>query len=392
MRSDNAFNIYKKIMTTIYEEAIIAHRENKWKLTTAIKVNMDTKHDLAVYYSPWVAAPCLEIAKDPSKAYEYTWINNLVAVISDWSAVLGLGNLWWIAWLPVMEWKSILMKKFANVDSIPLVLNTQDTEEIIKTIYHISPSFGAINLEDISAPRCFEIEERLQSMLNIPVFHDDQHGTAIVVLAWLINSMKIVNKKPSDCKVVMVGAGAAGIAIAKLLNIYGYTNIIMCDTKWAIHKDRSDLNKYKELVSLYNRDSLTWPLESVIKWSDIFIGVSQPNLLTSEMIQSMATDPVIFALANPDPEVTPDVAKAAGAKIIATGRSDFPNQVNNVLAFPGIFRGVLDAKISQIQDKHKLAAANAIANFITSPDVDHIIPDALTPGVAEAVAEAVKNA
>lgn len=379
-------------MTTIYEKSLEEHKKYHGKLWTVVKVPMNTREDLATYYSPWVAAPCLAIAKDASLAYDYTRKSNLVAVISDWSAVLWLGNIWGIAWLPVMEGKSILMKNFADVDSIPIVLSTQDTEQIIQTIANISPSFGAINLEDISAPRCFEIEERLQSMLNIPVFHDDQHGTAIVVLAGLINSMKIVGKNPADCKIVMVWAGSAGIAIAKLLYIYGYRNIIMCDTKWAIHKDRSDLNKYKELVAWYNKDNLTWNLEDVIVGADIFIGVSQPNLLTSEMIQSMNSDPIIFALANPDPEITPDLAKAAGAKIIATGRSDFPNQVNNVLAFPGIFRGLLDAKIPQIQDKHKLAAAKAIADYISSPDVDNILPSPLDKWISVAVANAVKNA
>lgn len=392
MKKSTAFYFYEnKIMSTIYEESLAKHAEYKWKIATQIKVPMNTKHDLSTYYSPGVAAPCLAIAKNADDAYIYTWKSNTVAVISDSSAVLWLGNLWGIAWLPVMEGKSILMKRFANVDSVPVMLNTQDTEQIIQTIAAIADTYGAINLEDISAPRCFEIEERLQSMCNVPIFHDDQHGTAIIVLAGLINSMKIIGKNPSDCKVVMVWAGAAGIAIAKLLYIYGYYNIIMCDTKWAIHKDRKDLNKYKEQISLYNRDSLAWELEDVIKGADIFVWVSQPNLLTQDMIRSMNIDPVIFALANPDPEIIPSLAKEAGAKIIATGRSDYPNQVNNVLAFPGIFRGLLDGHIRKVTDAHKLAAAHAIANYISNPDADHILPDALDEWVAPAVAQAVMN-
>ncbi len=379
-------------MITIYQKSLLEHKKYKWKLAVTVKVPMNTKEDLGTYYSPWVAAPCLAIAEDNALAYEYTRKWNLVAVISDGSAVLWLWNIWGIAWFPVMEGKSILMKNFANLDSVPIILDTQDTEQIIQTISNISPSFGAINLEDISAPRCFEIEERLQEMLNIPVFHDDQHGTAIVVLAGLINSIKIVNKQIENCKVVIVGAGAAGIAIAKLLYIYGYRDIIMCDTKWAIHNHRTDLNKYKQIIAWYNRYNLTWSLEEVIIWSDIFIWVSQKDLLTEKMIKTMAKDRIIFALANPDPEILPDIAKSAGAKIIATGRSDYPNQVNNILAFPGIFRGLLDGKIPQILDKHKLAAAIAIANFISEPSVDHILPDALTPGVANIVAEAVKKA
>ncbi len=380
-----------KKMSTIYEKSLEKHKEYQWKLWTHIKVPMNTKEDLSTYYSPWVAAPCLAIAKNADDAYIYTSKSNTVAVISDGSAVLWLGNIWGSAWLPVMEGKSILMKRFANVDSVPVILKTQDTDQIIQTIVNISPTYGAINLEDISAPRCFQIEEKLQELCDIPVFHDDQHGTAIIVLAGLINSLKITNKKSSDCKVVMVWAGAAGTAIAKLLYIYGFGNIVMIDTKWAIHKDRKDLNKYKEQISLYNRDSLTWELEDVIKWADVFVWVSQPNLLTPEMVKSMNTNPVIFALANPDPEILPNIAKEAGAKIVATGRSDYPNQVNNVLAFPGIFRGLLDARIRKITDAHKLAAANAIANYISNPDVDHILPDVLDEWIANAVAEAVKS-
>ena len=373
------------------QEAIDQHKKYRWKLTTLPKVPLETKDDLATYYTPWVAAPCLEIAQNKDLAYDYTWKNNSVAVVSDGSAVLGLGNIGPEAWLPVMEWKAILFKKYGNIDAIPIVLNTQDPDEIIKVVEAIAPTFGWINLEDIAAPNCFYIEEELKKRLNIPVFHDDQHGTAVVVLAWLINALKLKNSDFSSQKIVISGAWAAAIAIGKLLKKAWAENIIFLDSKWVIHEWRSDLNKYKQEVSSWNKDQISWTLDDAIKWADIFIWVSKPGLLHKWHIQSMNPDPIIFALANPTPEIMPNEAREAGAFIIATWRSDFPNQVNNVLAFPGIFRGALDGRISQITDEHKIAAAKALANFVKNPDRKHIIPSAFDEWIADVVAEAVKR-
>lgn len=373
------------------QESIKQHKYYHWKLTTQTKVPLETKDDLSTYYTPWVAAPCLEIAENKDLAYDYTWKNNSVAIISDWSAVLWLWNIWPEAWLPVMEWKAILFKKYWNIDAIPIVLNTQNPDEIIKIVEAIAPTFGWINLEDIAAPNCFYIEEELKKRLNIPVFHDDQHWTAIVVLAWLTNALKIKNTELSTQKIVISWAWAAAIAIGKLLRKAWAENIIFLDSKWVIHTWRTDLNPYKQSVAWWNIYQISWTLDDAIKWADIFIWVSKPELLHKEHIQSMNKDPIIFALANPTPEIMPDEAKEAWAFIIATWRSDFPNQVNNVLAFPGIFRGALDARIPQITDEHKIAAAKALAEFIKNPDIEHIIPSAFDEGVADKVAEAVKD-
>ena len=373
------------------QKSIKQHLHYHWKLTTQSKVPLETKDDLSTYYTPWVAIPCLEIEKDKSLAYDYTWKNNSVAVVSDGSAVLWLWNIWPEAWLPVMEWKAILFKKYGNIDAIPIVLNTQDPDEIIKVVEAIAPTFGGINLEDIAAPNCFYIEEELKKRLNIPVFHDDQHGTAIVVLAWLTNALKLKNAELSSQKIVISWAWAAAIAIGKLLKKAWAWNIIFLDSKWVIHSWRTDLNKYKQEVSAWNLDQISGTLDNAIKWADIFIWVSKPELLHKEHIQSMNPDPIIFALANPTPEIMPDEAISAWAFIVATGRSDFPNQVNNVLAFPGIFRGALDGRISQITDEHKIAAAKALAEFIENLDKDHILPLAFEEWIANKVAEAVKN-
>ena len=373
------------------QEAINQHKKYRWKLTTESKVPLDTKDDLATYYTPWVAAPCLEIAKNKDLAYDYTWKNNSVAIVSDGSAVLWLGNIWPEAGLPVMEWKAILFKKYWNIDAIPIVLNTQNPDEIIKIVEAIAPTFWWINLEDIAAPNCFYIEEELKKRLNIPVFHDDQHGTAIVVLAWLINALKLKNAELSTQKIVFSWAWAAAIAIGKLLKKSWAKNMIFLDSKWIIHGWRTDLNKYKQEIEPWNIEHITWTLDNAIKWADIFIWVSKPGLLHKEHIQSMNSSPIIFALANPTPEIMPDEAKKAWAFIVATWRSDFPNQVNNVLAFPGIFRGALDARIPQITDEHKIAAAKALAKFVENPDREHIIPSAFDQWIADAVAKAVKN-
>ena len=373
------------------QEAINQHKKYRWKLTTISKVPLETKDDLSTYYTPWVAAPCLEIAENKDLAYDYTWKNNSVAVVSDWSAVLWLWNIWPEAWLPVMEWKAILFKKYWNIDAIPIVLNTQNPDEIIKIVEAIAPTFWWINLEDIAAPNCFYIEEELKKRLTIPVFHDDQHGTAIVVLAWLTNALKIKNAILSTQKIVISWAWAAAIAIGKLLKKAWAENIIFLDSKWVIHNWRTDLNPYKQSVAWWNIEQISGTLDDAIKWADIFIWVSKPGLLHKEHIQSMNKDPIIFALANPTPEIMPDEAKDAWAFIVATWRSDFPNQVNNVLAFPGIFRGALDARIPQITDEHKIAAAKALAEAVKNPDREHIIPSAFDEGVVERVAEAVKD-
>lgn len=379
-------------MTSIYEKSLSEHIKYKWKLAVASKVPLETRQDLATYYSPWVAAPCLEIAKDPSTAKQYTWKNNSVAVVSDGTAVLWLGNIGWLAWLPVMEWKSILFKQFGNVDAIPIVLESTDPDETIRTVINIAPTFWWINLEDIKAPECFYIEETLKEKLNIPVFHDDQHGTAIVVLAGLINALRVTNKNINEVKIVVSGAGAAGIAITKLLALAWATHIIMIDSKWAILEWREGLNIYKESLCYLNKNNESGKLSDVIVGTDIFIWVSgQKDDLNANDISIMNSDPIIFALSNPDPEVNPEIAKTSGAAIIATWRSDYPNQLNNVLVFPGLFRGIFDGNISQITDDHKLAAAHAIANYVAQPTADMIIPDALDAHVSSIVAKAVMS-
>ena len=380
---------------TINEKALELHEKWNGKLDTVSKVQVKTREDLALAYTPGVAEPCKVIAKDPEAAYRYTIKSNTVAVVSDGSAVLGLGNIGPYAAMPVMEGKAVLFKEFGNVNAVPICLDTQDTEEIIATVKNIAPAFGGINLEDISAPRCFEIEERLKAMLDIPVFHDDQHGTAIVVLAGIINALKVTGKKKEDCRVVVNGAGSAGVAITKLLLTYGFKNVIMCDRKGAIYKGREGLNKEKEeMAEISNQNMEKGSLADVIKGADVFIGVSAPGTVTPEMIKTMALNPILFPMANPTPEIMPDEAKAAGAAVIGTGRSDFPNQINNVLAFPGIFRGALDVRASDINDEMKVAAAYAIANIITDEErnAEYIIPNPFDKRVAKAVAEAVAKA
>ena len=377
-------------MSTIYEQSLLQHKKYKWKLAIHSKVPLDTRQDLSTFYSPWVAAPCLEIQKNPDAAYDYTWKNNSVAIVSDGTAVLGLGNIGGLAGLPVMEGKAILFKNFGDVDATPIVLASTDPEETIRTVINIAPTYGGINLEDIKAPECFYIEEQLKEKLNIPVFHDDQHGTAIVVLAWLINSLQLVHKDIHTVKIIVSGAWAAGIAITKLLALYGATHIVMIDSKGSIYTGRDDVNPYKEALCHLNKDNAKGSLSDVIEGSDVFIGVSgQVDDLTAQGIQSMNPDPIIFALSNPSPEVDPQVAKQSGAAIIATGRSDYPNQLNNVLVFPGFFRGILDGRIVQITDDHKLAAAIAIAQYVDNPSVEKIIPDPLDKQVATIVAQAV---
>jgi malate dehydrogenase (oxaloacetate-decarboxylating) len=373
------------------ELALQLHKEHKGKITIALRDTAElTREKLSAYYSPGVGAVSSAIAADPSKLPEYTWTNNLVAVISDGSAVLGLGNIGPEGAMPVMEGKALLFKHFANIDSVPIVMNVHTADEIVATVKAIAPSFGAINLEDIAAPICFEVEERLKAELSIPIMHDDQHGTATVTLAGLINAMKVTNRELKDCKIVVVGAGAAGVAIAKLLQKYANPNIIAVDSKGIISKSRTDLNESKQLLLQFtNSEDVSGSLEDAIKDADIFIGVSQPGLLTAAMIKSMKKDPIIFALANPVPEIMPDEAKAAGAAIVATGRSDFPNQVNNAIAFPGIFRGALDNHVSQITDEHKIAAAEVIASLVENPLADEIIPsvfnDKLVPAIANVI-------
>ena len=377
------------------EKALKMHEEWHGKIETCAKSHVNSREDLAIAYTPGVAEPCKVIARDPEAAYTYTMKSNTVAVVSDGSAVLGLGNIGAYAAMPVMEGKCVLFKEFGNVNAVPICLDTQDTEEIIATVKNIAPAFGGINLEDISAPRCFEIEERLKEMLDIPVFHDDQHGTAIVVLAGIINALKVTGKKKEDCRVVVNGAGSAGVAITKLLLTYGFKNVIMCDRKGAIYKGREGLNKEKEeMAEISNRNMEKGSLADVIKGADVFIGVSAPGTVTQEMVRTMAPNPILFPMANPTPEIMPEEAKAAGAAVIGTGRSDFPNQINNVLAFPGIFRGALDVRASDINDEMKVAAAYAIANIITDEErnAEYIIPNPFDKRVAKAVAEAVAKA
>lgn len=375
-----------------YTRSLEEHKKHKWKVWITSRVPLETREDLSTYYSPGVAQPCLEIAEDPEKAYDYTWKSRSVAVVSDGSAVLGLGNIGGLAGLPVMEGKAVLFKAFGDVDAIPLVLNTQDPDEIIATVERIAPSFWGINLEDIAAPNCFYIEEELKKRLNIPVFHDDQHGTAIVVLAGLINALKITKKELWSLKIVIAGAGAAGLAIATLLKAYGAEHLIITDSKGCIHAGRSDLNAYKLAWTATNLNNEQRSLADALVGADVFIGVSKPNLITAEEVKTMNPDPIIFALSNPEPEILPAEAEKGGASIIATGRSDFPNQVNNVLVFPGLFKGVLEARIPQIETKHKLAAAQALANFIKNPTKEEILPSALNKEVAEVIAQAVKLA
>lgn len=371
--------------------AIELHKKYKGKITTQIRDQEELDRDkLSAYYTPGVGEISRIIAANPESLPDYTWTNNLVAIISDGSAILGLGNLGPKAAMPVMEGKALLLKHFANVDSVPIVLDVHEPDEIIKTVKAIAPSFGAINLEDIAAPKCFEIEERLKEELDIPVFHDDQHGTAIVVLAGLINAAKLTNRKLTDCKITVVGAGAAGTAIIKLLNLYGIKNILAVDSRGIINKNRTDLNTEKTILLDYINSSQSGSLQDALSGSDIFIGVSRAGLLTSELVKTMAKDPIIFALSNPTPEIMPDEAKSAGAAIIATGRSDFANQINNSLAFPGIFRGALDNGVKKITDQHKLAAAEAIAALVENPSASEIIPSPFDKRVVKTVANVIK--
>lgn len=379
---------------TTNEKALMLHEKWQGKLETVSKTPVKTREDLSLAYTPGVAEPCKVIAKDKEAAYTYTWKSNTVAVVSDGSAVLGLGNIGPHAAMPVMEGKAVLFKEFGGVNAVPICLDTQDTEEIIKAVTWLAPGFGGINLEDISAPRCFEIEERLKATLDIPVFHDDQHGTAIVVLAGIINGLKVVGKKKEDCKVVVNGAGSAGVAITKLLLTYGFPNVIMCDKVGIIGKDTEGLNwMQQKMTETTNPNGERGTLADALKGADIFVGVSAPNIVTPDMVSSMNRDSILFAMANPVPEIMPDAAKAAGARVVGTGRSDFPNQVNNVVAFPGIFKGALEGRASQITEEMKLAAALAIANLVPEDKLneDNIMPEAFDPKVAEVVAEAVKS-
>lgn len=378
-------------MSDIYQKSLELHKKFQGKLRVESNAKIESREDLSWAYSPGVAEPCREIAADESKMYDYTLKSRTVAVISDGSAILGLGNLGHKASLPVMEGKCVLFKEFAGVDAFPIIVKTQDTEEFIAIVKNIADTFGGINLEDISAPRCFEIEERLKTELDIPVMHDDQHGTAIVTLAGIINACKVTNRQISSLKVVINGVGAAGTAIAKLLLNYGVKDIVMVDSKGAIYEGRDGLNPEKEMVAkITNSDKISGKLEDVIVGRDVFIGVSVAGALTGEMVKKMAPNPIIFAMANPIPEIMPEVAKEAGAQIIGTGRSDYPNQVNNVLAFPGIFKGVLKYGKKQITEDMKIKAAEAIAGYIKNPSVDEILPNPLDKGVADVVAEAMK--
>lgn len=376
-----------------YDElALKLHEEYKGKISTSLRDKGELDRDkLSAYYSPGVGAVSKAIYENPNLLPKYTWTNNLVAVISDGSAVLGLGDVGPKAAMPVMEGKALLFKHFAGIDSVPIVLDVHDSEEIIKTVKAIVSSFGAINLEDISAPKCFEIESRLKEELDIPVFHDDQHGTAIVVLAGLINAMKVVNKDLKTAKIVVIGVGAAGTAIIKLLNLYGNNSILAVDSKGIISDSRDDLNQEKQNLKAYIKTDVSGTLEDAITDADIFIGVSKAGLLTKEMVGKMAKDPVIFALANPVPEIMPELAKEAGAKVVATGRSDFPNQVNNALVFPGIFRGALDNKVKKITDRHKLDVANTLASLVDNPSYDQVIPSVFDDRVVKAIASVIKD-
>ena len=370
------------------------HEQWNGKIETTAKSHVNSRHDLAIAYTPGVAEPCKVIAEDPEAAYKYTMKANTVAVVSDGSAVLGLGNIGALAAMPVMEGKAVLFKEFGGVNAVPICLDTQDTEEIIKTVVNIAPAFGGINLEDISAPRCFEIETRLKELLDIPVFHDDQHGTAIVVLAGIINALKVTGKKKEDCPIVVNGAGSAGVAITKLLLTYGFPHITMCDINGIISQASENLNwMQKEMAKVTNLENQTGTLADALKGADIFIGVSAPGIVSQEMVSSMNHDAILFAMANPVPEIMPDLAKAAGAKVVGTGRSDFPNQVNNVVAFPGIFKGALEGRATQITEEMKLAAAEAIAGLVSDEELneDNILPQAFDPRVADTVSRAIRE-
>lgn len=374
------------------EKALQLHEEWNGKFETTPKMKIQTREDLALAYTPGVAEPCKVIAKDKEAAYKYTIKSNTIAVVSDGSAVLGLGNIGAHAAMPVMEGKAVLFKEFGNVNAVPVCLDTQDTEEIIKTVVNIAPAFGGINLEDISAPKCFEIETRLKELLDIPVFHDDQHGTAIVVLAGIINGLKVTGKTKEDCQVVVNGAGSAGIAITKLLLTYGFKHVTMCDKSGILSKASEGLNWMQQsMMEVTNLENKTGSLADALRGADIFVGVSAPNIVTADMVKTMNKDAIIFAMANPVPEIMPEVAKAAGAKVVGTGRSDFPNQVNNVIAFPGIFKGALEGRARQITEDMKLAAALAIANLVPDDEVSdvNILPEAFDPRVADVVSKAV---
>lgn len=379
---------------TINEKALQMHELWNGKLETTAKSKVNSREDLSIAYTPGVAEPCKVIAKDKEAAYKYTMKANTVAVVSDGSAVLGLGNIGPHAAMPVMEGKAVLFKEFGGVNAVPICLDTQDTEEIIKTVVNIAPAFGGINLEDISAPRCFEIEERLKELLDIPVFHDDQHGTAIVVLAGIINGLKVVGKQKENCKIVVNGAGSAGVAITKLLLRYGFPYVTMCDINGIISKDSPNLNwMQQKMAEVTNLEQKTGTLADALCGADIFVGVSAPNIVTKEMVASMNDDAILFAMANPVPEIMPDLAKEAGARVVGTGRSDFPNQVNNVVAFPGIFKGALEGRATQITEEMKLAAANAIASLVADEDLNenNILPEAFDPRVADVVSQAIKE-
>ncbi|WP_379697054.1 NADP-dependent malic enzyme [Mediterraneibacter gnavus] len=376
------------------EKALQMHEQWNGKLETAAKAHVNSREDLAIAYTPGVAEPCKVIAKDPEAAYKYTIKSNTVAVVSDGSAVLGLGNIGALAAMPVMEGKAVLFKEFGGVNAVPICLDTQDTEEIIKTVVNIAPAFGGINLEDISAPRCFEIEERLKELLDIPVFHDDQHGTAIVVLAGIINALKVTGKKKEDCRVVVNGAGSAGVAITKLLLTYGFEHITMCDINGIISSASPNLNwMQKKMTEVTNLENKNGSLTDAMRGADIFVGVSAPGIVTKEMVASMNSDAILFAMANPVPEIMPDLAKEAGARVVGTGRSDFPNQVNNVVAFPGIFKGALEGRATQITEEMKLATANAIASLVSDEELNenNILPEAFDSRVADVVSKAVKE-
>lgn len=381
-------------MATNAEKALELHKEWKGKISTEAKCEVKTREDLALAYTPGVAEPCKVIHEDPKEAYTYTLKQNTIAVVSDGSAVLGLGNIGPEAAMPVMEGKAVLFKEFGGVNAFPICLKTQDVDEIVETVQRLEPTFGGINLEDISAPRCFEIERRLKETMNIPVFHDDQHGTAIIVLAGVINSLKLTGKKKEDCRIVVNGSGAAGIAISKLLLRYGFRHLVICDSKGIISRDRENLNWIKkEMLEVTNLDNQNGTLADALVGADIFIGVSAPNSVTEKMVRSMNKDAILFAMANPVPEIMPDLAKAAGARIVGTGRSDFPNQVNNVLVFPGIFKGALEGKARQITEDMKLAAAEALAGIVSDEELNEefILPEAFNPKVSEVVSAAVRE-
>ena len=376
------------------EKALRIHEQWNGKLETTAKAHVNSREDLSIAYTPGVAEPCKVIAKDPEAAYKYTMKANTVAVVSDGSAVLGLGNIGALAAMPVMEGKAVLFKEFGGVNAVPICLDTQDTEEIIRTVVNIAPAFGGINLEDIAAPRCFEIETRLKELLSIPVFHDDQHGTAIVVLAGIINALKVTGKEKENCRIVVNGAGSAGIAITKLLLTYGFPHITMCDINGIISKASEGLNwMQKEMAEVTNLEGNTGTLAEALKGADIFVGVSASGIVSQEMVASMNKDAILFAMANPVPEIMPDLARAAGARVVGTGRSDFPNQVNNVVAFPGIFKGALEGRASQITEEMKLAAAEAIAGLVPENELseDNILPQAFDPRVADTVSRAIKE-